>query len=423
MLPQLAYDVLTTLAAAPGAAYLAVRPEYRPLLRRFAPPVPARLDGAPIWVQACSMGEVNAARPILEAMAARWPGIPILLTTSTLAGRRQAEKTAGTIPVTWFPFDHRVCVGHFLERLGPRLLVLLETEVWPNAVWGARRRSVPVAVLNGRISDKHIRRYRRMKGFWRPVFGALSAVCAQNGEYADRLRELGTDETAVHVTGNTKFEGVRTEFPRVEVEVLRGQMGIPADAPVMVFGSMRPGDERLAAACWADLKTRIPGLRLILVPRHLERVGEVCASFEEPLLLRSEVRGGRTPAGERVLVVDVMGELVGFYAIATVAVIGGSFYPGVEGHNPLEPAALGIPTVFGPYMRNFIDPARALLEGDGALQTDADHLRESLATLFDDAEARERLAGKGRSAVLANQGAIARSLDVLEPLLNPSPAA
>ncbi len=181
MLPQLAYDVLTTLAAAPGAAYLAVRPEYRPLLRRFAPPVPARLDGAPIWVQACSMGEVNAARPILEAMAARWPDIPILLTTSTLAGRRQAEKTAGTIPVTWFPFDHRVCVGRFLERLGPRLLVLLETEVWPNAVWGARRRSVPVAVLNGRISDKHFRRYRRMKRFWRPVFGALSAVGAQNG--------------------------------------------------------------------------------------------------------------------------------------------------------------------------------------------------------------------------------------------------
>ncbi len=423
MLPQIAYDVLTTLAAAPGAAYLAARPEYRPLLRRFAPPVPARLDGAPIWVQACSMGEVNAARPILEAMAARWPDIPILLTTSTLAGRRQAEKMAGTVPVTWFPFDHRVCVGRFLERLGPRLLVLLETEVWPNAVWAARRRGVPVAVLNGRISDKHIRRYRRWKGFWRPVFGSLSAVCAQNREYADRLRELGTEETALHVTGNTKFEGVRTEFPRADAEALRGQMGIPANAPVIVFGSMRSGDERLAAACWADLKTRFPELRMILVPRHLERVNEVCAPFEEPLLLRSEVRAGRTPAGERVLVVDVMGELVGFYAIATVAVIGGSFYPGVEGHNPIEPAALGIPTVFGPYMRNFIDPARALLEGDGALQTDAEHLRESLATLLDDAEARERLAGKGRRAVLANQGAIARSLDVLEPLLSPPPAA
>jgi 3-deoxy-D-manno-octulosonic-acid transferase len=161
-------------------------------------------------------------------------------------------------------------------------------------------------------------------------------------------------------------------------------------------------------------------LRIILVPRHLERVRDVCAAFDEPLLLRSETKAGKVPAGERVIVVDVMGELVAFYAMATVAVVGGSFYPGVEGHNPLEPAALGVPTVFGFYMRNFVDPANALLKGDGAVQTQPEGLQEALQTLLDDPQRRDRLGQKGRDAVLANQGAIGRSLDVLEPLVCPS---
>ncbi|HPK00274.1 MAG TPA: glycosyltransferase N-terminal domain-containing protein [Candidatus Hydrogenedentes bacterium] len=419
MVSQFAYDLLTTLAAGPGAAWLAMRPGYRPLLRRFAPGVPATLERAPIWLQACSMGEVNAARPILEAMAARWPAIPLLLTTSTLTGRRQAEMTAGAVPVTWFPFDHRICVGRFLDRIGPRMLVLLETEVWPNAVRMTRRRGVPVAILNGRISDKHFGRYARMKSFWRPVFGALSAVCAQNAHYADRLRVLGVPESALHVTGNTKFEGVQTEFSQDEAERLRAQAGIPPHAPVLVFGSMRDGDERLASTCWAELSARLPELRMILVPRHLERVSTVCAAFTEPVLLHSALRSGQKPSGERLLVVDVMGELVKFYALATAAVIGGSFYPGVEGHNPLEPAALGIPTVFGPFMRNFIDPARALLESGGAVQTDAVELPEILSRLLIDEDWRARLASNGRAAVRTTQGAIARSLDVLEGLMEP----
>ncbi len=423
MVWQFAYDLLTSLAAGPGAAWLAMRPKYRPLLHRFAPGVPATLAQAPIWLQACSMGEVNAARPILEAMAARWPEIPLLLTTSTLAGQHQAEMIAGPVPVTWFPFDHRISVTRFLKRLAPRLLILLETEVWPNTVRLTRQRGVPVAILNGRISDKHFGRYTRMKAFWRPVFGALSAVCAQNAQYAERLRLLGVPESALHVTGNTKFEGVETEFSQKEADELRALTGIPQQAPVLVFGSMRSGDETLAAACWAELSARFPELRMILVPRHLERVSAVCSAFTEPVLLYSALRNGQEAAGERLLVVDVMGELVKFYALATAAVIGGSFYPGVDGHNPLEPAALGIPTVFGPFMRNFIDPARVLLKSDGAVQTDAVELPELLPRLLEDAEWRARLATNGRTAVLTTQGAIVRSLDVLEGLMGLPPRA
>jgi 3-deoxy-D-manno-octulosonic-acid transferase len=417
MLPQVLYDVLTTLAAGPGAAYLAVHPKYRPLLHRFAPAVLDKLEGRPVWLQACSMGEVNAARPILQAMAMRWPDVPLLLTTSTLSGWQKAETMTEEIPITWFPFDHRLCINGFLKRFTPRLLVLLETEVWPNAVRLTHGRGIPVAVVNGRISDKHFARYKRMGPLWQPVFAALSTACVQNEEYAERMRVLGARELAVHVTGNTKFEGVQTEVPQAQIETLCEQTGIPPKARILVFGSLRAGDETLAATCWARLKTRFPDLRLVLVPRHLERVREVGAAFDEPFLLRSETKTGRAPAGERIVLVDVMGELVAFYAMASVAVIGGSFCPGVEGHNPLESAALGIPTVFGPYMRNFIDPAKALLESGGAVQTDAEHLQETLAALLSDPETREQLGSKGRQAVLANQGAIRRSLDILEPFV------
>ena len=417
MVARLTYDLMTTLAAGPGAAYLALRTKHRPLLGRFAPRVPEELGPHPIWLQACSLGEVNAAQPILEAVAARWPDVPILLTTSTVSGRQRAEAFTDRFPATWFPFDHRRCVNGFLDRLAPRMLILLETEVWPNAVRGARQQGVPVAVLNGRISDKHFTRYRRMKGFWRPVFASLSAVCTQNEEYAARMRALGAPEAAVHVTGNTKFEGVRTDFPAEEAAALRAEVGLAPGCPVVVFGSMRDGDEALAARCWAGLRSRHPDLHFVLVPRHVERVRDVCASFDEPVLLRSETKAGRAPAGERIVVVDVMGELVAFYAMATAAVIGGSFYPGVEGHNPLEPAALGVPTVFGPYMRNFIDPAGALLEGGGALQVTANDLQETLAGLLEGPEKRDRLGEKGRGAVLANQGAIGRSLAVLEAMV------
>lgn len=410
------YDVLTSLAAAPGAAYLAARPKHRPLLGRFAPRRPDTVGQRPIWLQACSVGEVNAARPILEAMAARWPDVPLLLTTSTISGKQQAETLS--FPVTWFPFDHRLCVRRFLDRIQPRMLVLLETEVWPNAIRMTRQAGIPVAVLNGRISDEHYPGYWRLRRFWRPVFADLSAACVQNEEYAERMRALGAPPDAVHVTGCTKFEGVRTEFPDTQIDALREAMGIPRDCPVVVFGSVHTADIPLAVQCWAHLRDHCPDLRLVLVPRHIERTGRVCAAFDEPLLLRSETLKGRAPAGERVLVVDVMGELCAFYALASIAVICDSFRPKDDGHNPLESAALGIPTVFGPYMSSVIDPVTALLSNGGALEVTSEALPETLRELLDAPERRERLASNGRAAVSANRGAVGRSLALLERFLD-----
>lgn len=414
----LLYDVATTVAAPALAAWLAVRRKHRPLLGRLVPSAPDLSGKGYIWVQACSVGEVGTALPMVAALRARLPDRPILLTTSTVTGHALAEKRLRDAALAWFPFDHRWSVNRFLEQAAPAILVLVETELWPNVIRLAAQRGVPVVIVNGRISDKHIDRYRRFKWFLRPVFASLSAVGMQNSEYAERAAELGVPESSIYVTGNTKFDGVVTELDASEQRALREEMGLAPDEPVLVFGSTRPGDEELAARCWAVLRDEFPRLRLVLAPRHLDRLREALAPFDGPILHRSQVKEGRRSAGERVLVVDTLGELVRFYGLATVAVIGGSFYRGVNGHNPLESAALGVPTVFGPFMRNFTDPARVLVEARGACQVDGpDALLDELRGLLSAPENATEMAQRGREAIAANQGAIARNVDLIADAL------
>jgi len=411
------YDVAVSCAAPLGALWLMAHRRHRPLLARFAPPLPP-FERRPLWVQACSVGEVGTARPLIRAFHERHPDVPVLLTASTVTGHALAQSLGGGVDVAWFPFDHKTVVRRFLRRARPRALALIETEIWPNVLRETRRYGVPVVLLNGRLSDKHHPRYVRWRRFLRPVFEQISAAGMQNQEYADRLAALGVARPAIHVTGNTKFDGVRTALEPGACAAIRDENGFGPEDPVLVFGSTRPGDEALAAQCWQALRDEVPGLRLVVAPRHLERLDEALAPFDEPVLRRSEVRQGQRPAGQRVFVLDTVGELVGFYAVATVAVVGGSFYAGVNGHNPLEPAALGVPTVFGPYMRNFIDPARVLTEQDGARQVDGpEDLLPALRHLLADVDARSPLAARGRAAVMANRGAVDRCLDLLDAVL------
>lgn len=409
------YWVLVSLAAPIAAGWLFINPKHRRLLERFRPAVPS-LTRAPIWVHACSVGEVQTARPILLAIEQRWPGSTVLLTVSTLSGYELAASWGGKVRFTWFPFDHPLAVKRFLAKLNPRLLVLIETELWPAVLNETRRRGVPIAVVNGRLSDKHYARYRRWRPFLGFMFRPLSIAAMQNDEYARRIADLGAP--AVHVTGNTKFDGARTQRDPAVEGALRHENGFSETGRILLFGSTRPGDEALAAACWTVLREKFPDLHLVIAPRHTGRLSEALAPFDEPILRRSQVKSGQTPNHERVFCLDTTGELAGFYALASVAVIGGSFYPGVEGHNPIEPAALGVPTVFGPYMRNFDLPARALIEAGGARQAASP---EALCTVLEDlldSEASRTLIGeRGREVVLANQGAIDRTLDLLENLI------
>ena len=411
---------LAALAGAPlGAMWLALRPGHKALLQRFAPRIPELPDG-PVWVHACSVGELGTARPLIAAMRERWPSLPVLLTTSTLAGRALCECAGEEFHVTWCPFDVLPCIRRFLRLVRPRLLVLIETEMWPNMLREARRNGVAVVVVNGRLSDKHYPRYRRWRRIVRAAFGELSAVGAQNEEYAQRFAALGVNPALIQVTGSMKFDRTPPRPSPSERAELRRANGLALEEPVLMFGSTRPGDEDLAIRCWRGLREALPELRLIIGPRHLDRLHEVAAALSgESFVRRSEIRQGRCPAGERVLVLDTMGEQASFFALADIAVIGGSFFPGVNGHNPLESAALGVPTVFGPYMRNFVDAARVLLEAAGACQVASpDELPGLLHRLLANSGERERIGASGWRAVAVNRGATQRSLDLLAPFLS-----
>lgn len=412
------YTLAVSLLAPFAAALLVMRPRYRPLLRRFNPPAPP-FTTPPLWVQACSVGEVRAVQPILDALRQRWPEIPILLTVSTVSGYEVARTMSSHDALTWFPFDHPLVVRRFIRRIAPRALVLIETELWPAVIDQAHRAHLPVAVLSGRLSDRHFARYRRARFFWKPLLRRIALAAMQEKQYAERIVDLGVPPDRVHVTGNVKYDGLTTQPDPALRSTIAAENGFDANHPVLLFGSTRPGDEALAASCWRVLRERFPTLSLAVAPRHLDRMAEALEPFDEPVRLRSCVKEGRPSAGERVFFLDTLGELGRFYALATVAVIGGSFYPGVEGQNPLEPAALGIPTVFGPHMRNFNEPARLLLDCGGARQVpDPDALCSQLETLLRDESLRCEMGRHAQEAVRENQGAIDRSLDLLSALLS-----
>ncbi len=409
------YNIATSLAAPLGAAWLASQARHRPLLERFDPNIPA-LGGKPFWVHACSVGEVNTARELLTALQQRWLGVPVLLTVSTRSGYELAQGAG--VPVTWCPFDQVWCVRKFIKAINPRALLVIETELWPNLYRETRRSGAPVLLVSGRLSDKHYPQYVKLRSVLRPVLEQLSAAGMQNDEYAARLISLGVEASRVRVTGNIKFDNVRTAIEPDVLRALRNQVGIPEDKPVLLFGSTRPGDEALAAACWQMLRDEFPDLLLVIAPRHLERLSEALAPFSgEQILLRTVTQAGRRLTGERVLVLDTVGELAAFYGLATVAVVGGSFYPGVNGHNPLEPAGLGVTTVFGPHMRNFADPARELVRHGGACQVEPAELTDTLRRLLSDSDARRAMGKHAQQAVEANRGAVERTLDLLETVL------
>jgi 3-deoxy-D-manno-octulosonic-acid transferase len=348
----------------------------------------------------------------------RYPGVPLVLTVSTVAARAMADSNPPGAPLAWFPVDQPWIVDRFFERLKPRALLLMETEIWPNILRECERRGVPAVVLNARISDKHYSRYGGHAPFFKTVFARLTAVAAQHQTYAERFAALGVSSDRITVTGNIKFDNLTTSIDAANREALRLECGLQERFPVIVFGSTRPGDESLAASCWKTWKHEFPEARLIVAPRHRERLRDALAAFEDPVQLRSRMASGERMHEQRVLFIDTLGELVDFYGLATVAIIGGSFYPGVNGHNPLEPAALGVPTVFGPYMSNFLDPAEALTAANAALQLEGpQHLESTVTSLLRNPERRAALASAARKTIAENTGALTRTLEVVDSIV------
>lgn len=394
------------------------RNEYSSLLSRFAPDTNV---SDPVWLHACSVGEVNLISPLIKLWKEFFPTTKLLVTTSTVTGYEQAKRKYSSVcdEVTFCPFDHPRVVKEFFEKVRPRLLILVETEIWPNLILTAEKHRVPILVVNGRISDKAYLRYKRLGFFFNDIFNKIDFVFAQSEEYAKRFEALGVSSERIQVSGNLKYDAITTEVNPSVRNKIKNDLNISESGVVIVFGSLREGDEVVAKLVWDELNNKIENMWFILVPRHPEKKQKILDVFrDEKVVLRTEILQGKKCDG-KIIVVDTIGELVNFYSIASVAIIGGSWFPGVEGHNPLEPAGLGVVPIFGRYMRNFQESAEKLISGGGAIQLQDYHEIPSLIEkILKEPFEYINLGTKARDIVLQNQGVSRRILTQISTFLD-----
>jgi len=380
------------------------------------------LEPGALWVHAVSVGEVRAATPLIRALLQDHPDVRILITTTTLTGAAQVEMLFGDhVRHRFAPFDLPSAVGRFLIRVQPRAAVILETEIWPSLFQALHRAHIPLLLANVRLSDRSYRGYRRFGRLVAATFAIPSVIAAQTQTDLERLQALGAPEKRLHVTGNMKFEVVPTAGLREAAQSLRYGWN---DRPVWVAASTHQGEEDIVLDAYASLKTTFPTLLLILVPRHPERfeaVGKLCRQRKFTVAERS--LGLPVTDATEILLGDTMGELMLFFAAGDCAFIGGSLVK-TGGHNPLEALALGIPTVFGPHMFNFAEIARlTVTAGAGRQIRGPEELSGAIARYLGDREARRAAGCAGEELVRQNQGACARTLALLEPLLRQLPPA
>ena len=324
--------------------------------------------GPRLWIHAASVGEIEAVRPVAVALAREFPAISLVVTAMTAAGREAARRRVPNLLLAQLaPLDWRLAVRSFLHRSRPELLLIAETELWPNYFIEAARAGVKVAVINGRVSARSARRYSKIRGLIGPALACADLILAQTTDDAERYRELGAAPAKVIITGNTKFDLGESPPP------LRAELAnFAADAPSFIAGSTAPGEERVVIAAYQQLLLRWPKLALILAPRHRDRTGEIAALLKAahlPFVQASQLTGAEMPSQASphplVLLLDTMGELRALYQRATIAFIGGSLEPGRGGQNPAEAAACRVPVMFGPYHENQRESAQALLEAGG----------------------------------------------------------
>jgi len=375
-----------------------------------------------VWVHAVSVGETMAVKPLLKALKENSPGIRIVLSNVTETGRSIAEKTSEVDHCVFFPFDYRFTVKRALATVRPALLVIVETEIWPNFLRTAHDMGIPAVLVNGRISDRSFGRYLKMRCFFRPVLENISAFCMQTAEDARRIVAIGADQKRVHVTRNLKYDIPATAPTGDLKRELRKGYKVPDGIVVITAGSTHAGEEDILLSTYQRLLTTGQDCFLVLVPRHPERAGEVAdilGKFGMKFTLRSKLgsHAGEFRPGE-VLVVDTVGELMRFYAICDLAFVGGSFVP-TGGHNILEPASLGLPVLFGSHMHNFREPAALLLAcGGGAQVRDGEELTGMLRLLMANHAKRLEMGNNGIRMLEESSGAIARHMEIIGRLLD-----
>jgi 3-deoxy-D-manno-octulosonic-acid transferase len=370
-----------------------------------------------IWVHAVSVGEVLAASRLVNELSACAPQYRVLLSTTTRTGQRLARERTGANHAFYFPLDFPWIVRRYLRILDPVLLVLVETELWPNLLTACRQNAIPVALVNGRISDRSLPRYMRLRRLWKKILSGVSIFLAQSQEDVKRLKAIGAPAGRVSFAGNLKFD-VRSAEPAAITTTLREKL--PTGTRVLVCGSTLEGEEEILLDAFRQLLKTIPDCVMILAPRHPERFGRVVQLMKnrkETCVRRSNwmKRPAKIKPGT-VILLDSIGELASVYALASVAFVGGSLVP-AGGHNPLEPAQFAVPVVMGNHYANFRDIIDTLLQAEALKLATTETLVPMLENLLTDEEAANALGVRALEVFQHESGATGRAVTALLGLL------
>jgi 3-deoxy-D-manno-octulosonic-acid transferase len=427
------YNVGLLLALVLGAPWwlwqMATTRKYREGLGARLGVVPGRLAGwrldagearSVIWLHAVSVGEVLAVSRLVAELDRDLPDYRVMVSTTTRTGQALARERFGATRVFYCPLDLPWATAAYLNALSPTMLILAETEFWPNLLSGCFRRGIPVAVVNARVSDRSWPRYWRLRGLWRPFLSRLAVVLAQSPTDAERLLAIGCTPERVVVGGNLKFDVRVAE----ETEATRLLRELAGELRLIVAGSTLESEEAALLGAWREVLRANAGLGMVIAPRHPERFGAVAELLERsgfPWRRRSAMGENPMVSGEIVLL-DSIGELASVYSRAAVAVVGGSLAP-AGGHNPLEPAQFGVPVVMGEHYANFRAIVEALREREAIRIATPEALGGTIGSLLLDRSTAREMGARGQQVFEEQAGATGRTVAALRQVLQQRGAA
>lgn len=382
---------------------------------RFGFPVYAESTADCIWLHAVSVGETLAAVPLVKALQEKYPQHRLMVTCMTPTGSERIKAAFGdSVDHSYMPYDTPDAVARFLNRLKPKMLIIMETELWPNTIAACQSRDIPVILANGRLSARSAKAYHRISSVVQPMLSGISAVAAQHKDDGERFTQLGLPLSALAVTGNIKFDLSLDQAVQDRAAALSKQWHCGSNRPVFLAASTHRGEDEIILQAFGQIKQQIDNALLVLVPRHPERfnqVGELCAAAGFTLARRSA--GDKVEAAD-VLLGDTMGELMVFFGACDVAFVGGSLVA-TGGHNMIEPAAWGVPVLTGPHLFNFTEASQLLLAADGMLVcNDAAELAEQCIALLGNKERRQEMGNAARLVAEANRGALDKLMSVID---------
>lgn len=366
-----------------------------------------------IWIHAVSVGEVQAAVPLIEYFLNQEKPQPVVVTTMTPTGSSRVRKLFGDrVHHLYAPYDLPDAVNRFLNRINPMKAIIMETEIWPNLITWCYKRNVPLILANARLSERSAKGYRRIPRLGRLALKRISFIAAQSDADKQRLIVIGADKERIAVTGSIKMDVDLPPSLREQGAVLRRRIG--SDRTIWVAASTHHGEEEQVLKAFRQVREQVPQSLLVLVPRHPERSDEVealCRQRDHEVLVRSRERGDEQVSD--IYLVDTLGELTQFFAACDVAFIGGSLVP-IGGHNMIEASALGVAVVFGPHLHNFQEISTQLLEANAArIILDSEALAETIIELLKDANLRHQLGENGKLYIESNRGALQRLIKII----------